>query len=66
MESSLLMGKEKMQVHDVPGPTILNPRDESSKITLDLASAAPICTCMTASFPTWSKATYSAMSLWAK
>ena len=28
MKAVCWMGKEKMQVHDVPDPKILNPRDE--------------------------------------
>ncbi|MCU1248792.1 MAG: Alcohol dehydrogenase GroES domain protein [Edaphobacter sp.] len=33
MKAVCWMGKEKMQVHDVPDPTILNPRDAIIKIT---------------------------------
>src|SRR3981081_1219495 len=33
MKAVCWMGKEKMQVHDVPDPTILNPRDAVIKIT---------------------------------
>lgn len=33
MKAVCWMGKEKMQVHDVPDPTILNPRDAIVRIT---------------------------------
>jgi len=33
MKAVCWMGKEKIQVYDVPDPTILNPRDAIIKIT---------------------------------
>lgn len=33
MKAVCWMGKEKMQVHDVPDPRILNPRDAIIRIT---------------------------------
>ena len=36
MKAVCWMGKEKMQVHNVPDPKILNPRDAIVRITIDM------------------------------
>ena len=52
MKANCWYGKHDVRVEEVPDPKILNPRDAIVQDHLAPRSAAPTCTCTTASFPT--------------
>ena len=65
MKAVCWMGKEKMQVYDVPDPKILNPSDAIVRITSTAICGSDLHL-YDGFVPTLEKATFLAMSSWAR